>query len=51
MSVLEELKEEIRVKLEKQKEHRDRHINKYGLAPCDYLTHQRDMVNYYRGGV
>jgi hypothetical protein len=46
---LEELKDEYKVKLEKHSGHIIRHIDRYGDSPCDYLQHQRDMTNYYRG--
>ena len=25
------------------------HVEEYGEAPCDYLTHRRLMANYHRG--
>lgn len=26
-----------------------KHENKYGMKPCDYLTHQRLMESFHRG--
>ena len=46
---LEELKRHCLSKAEEFARNIGAHIKEYGEAPCDYLEHQRNMYNFYRG--
>lgn len=43
------MKKEFDEKREKHSINVRNHVGKYGASSCDYLDHQRNMVNYFTG--